>query len=40
MVEGEDRDAGGDEGDDQIFVEGEPLPEDCQVEEHDGQEFA
>ena len=39
-MEGEDCDAGGDEGDDEIFVQGEALAENGEVEEHDGEELA
>ncbi len=40
VVEGEDGDAGGDEGHDGVFVQRVALAEDGQVQEHDGQELA
>lgn len=39
-VQGEDGDAGSDGGDDEVLVEGVPLAEDGDVEEHDGEELA
>ncbi len=39
-MEGEDRHAGGDEEDDQVFVEGVAFAEDGEVEEHHGEKFA
>ena len=40
VVEGEDGDAGGDEEDDEVFVEGVAFAEDGQVEEHYREELA
>lgn len=39
-MECEDRDTGGDEEDDEVFVEGIPFAEDGEVQEHDGEKFA
>ena len=40
VVESEDRDAGSDEGDDEVFVEGIAFSEDGEVQEHHGEELA
>ena len=40
MVEGEEGDAGGNEGDDAIFIERVGFAEDGELEEHDGEELA
>lgn len=40
MVQGEEGDAGGDEEDDEVFVEGVALAEDGEVQEHDGEQLA
>lgn len=40
MVEGEDGDAGGNERNDEIFVERVALAEDGQMQKHDGQKLA
>lgn len=40
VVQGEEGDAGGDEGHDGIFVERVAFAEDGEVQEHDGQELA
>lgn len=40
MVDCEYCDSGGDEGHDEIFVQGIGFSKDGQVEEHDGEEFA
>lgn len=39
-MQGEYRDAGGDEEDDEVFVEGIAFAEDGEVEEHHGEELA
>lgn len=39
-MEGEDRDTGGDEEHDEVFVEGVALTEDGEVQQHYGEEFA
>ena len=40
MVKGEDCDSGGYERYDKVFIERVGFPEDGEVEEHDGEEFA
>ena len=40
MVEGKDCDSGGDKRYYEVFVERVGFPEDGEVEEHDGEEFA
>lgn len=39
-MEGEDGDAGGNERNDEVFVERIAFAEDCQMQEHDGEELA
>ena len=40
MVQREDCDAGGHECHNEVFVERVALAEDCEVQKHDGEEFA